>query len=128
MTDLTCRLYIDYWDEFEALAESATELLAGTRSGRSIIASAMELDLEVSLDVNPGRQNEEDGFLFYPYGAFIEPNGTAKPDKHISDLSQLVIGLRGKGAKVVASCDFEDEIARLTGWNWSERTPIHPKV
>lgn len=41
-------------------------------------------------------------------------------------LSELVVWLRLRCDFVVASCDFEDYIAEVTGWNWTPGQPLPP--
>ena len=41
-------------------------------------------------------------------------------------VSNLVIWLRQRCDFVVASCDFEDYIAEVTGWNWTPEHPLPP--
>lgn len=41
-------------------------------------------------------------------------------------LVRLVAELRARGYFVTASCDFEDRVAKETGWNWSARTTEPP--
>lgn len=41
-------------------------------------------------------------------------------------VSELVIWLRLKCDFVVASCDFEDYIVEVTGWNWTPEHPLPP--
>ncbi|MFV0450680.1 MAG: hypothetical protein ACK5LS_00310 [Propioniciclava sp.] len=78
-------------------------------------------------DADPVLARERvDGFLHYPFSGYVEPNDDAAEVLHVSLLSNLISALRADGCRVVASCGFEDQIARLTGWNWSEQT--HPSV
>lgn len=52
-----------------------------------------------------------------------DPSGVSGESDFHRALADLVIWLRLKCDFVVASCDFEDYITAVTGWNW---IPEHP--
>ncbi|WP_159978117.1 hypothetical protein [Roseobacter cerasinus] len=86
-----------------------------------------DIDLEISLDHNPSHLESLGGFLFWPYGAYLEPTSDAISERqYIASVSALIADLRKRNLRVVASCDFEKEVSQITGWNWSEGSPIHP--
>lgn len=129
MKDLTCRLYVDGSANLEELATLLLQIVDGKRVGRTISTSSFEIDLEKSEDFDPIRSNEVDGFLFWSMGAYLEPLSNSISEKsYIVAVSTLIKEMRERGLRVVASCDFEDDIAQLTGWNWSEKTPFHPTL
>ena len=45
---------------------------------------------------------------------------------HQAGLVQLIVELRAKGYLITASCDFEEWVAKETGWNWSTETTEPP--
>ena len=53
-----------------------------------------------------------------------------KVDKDVfkAELMNLITFLRSKGFLVVASAEteFEEEVVKVTGWNWTVSTPNHP--
>jgi len=55
-----------------------------------------------------------------------DPSGLSNEDDFNGSLSKLVIWLRLRFNFVVASCDFEDYIVEVTGWNWTSEHPLQP--
>jgi len=61
------------------------------------------------------------------YCAEITALGTEdRADEFQSGTAALVRALRAGGRFVTASCDFEEVIADLTGWNWTRDEPEPP--
>ena len=126
--DYTCRLYIEGDWSLNVLIDMIKDHTDGDKSVRTIVAQEFEIDLENSQDADSHKLNDDDGFLFYRFGGYVEPSSKVEPKAYIEALSKLIVRLREDGALVVASCDFEKEISRLTGWNWSSRKPKQPEV
>ncbi|WP_218638686.1 hypothetical protein [Rhodovulum sulfidophilum] len=127
MIDLTCRLYIEGPESLDTLVEHVGTLTGGARTGRTISTPSLEIDLELSEDADAKQAQTADGFLYWLYGAYVEPGRQPMAEAdYIALVAGLIVALLRDGWHGVASCDFEDEIARLTGWNWSELTTAHP--
>jgi len=39
---------------------------------------------------------------------------------------KMIVWLRERAIFVVASCDFEDYVVEITGWNWTPEQPLPP--
>ena len=124
--DYTCRLYIESDRSLEEITNTIKNFTDGSKSNKTILTDMFEIDVEESLDADKEYIDKEDGFLFYRFNVYVEPNSDDEYKKYIKSLSKLISDLRTNGARVVASCEFEQDISSLTGWNWSERTPKHP--
>lgn len=124
--DYTCCLYIEKDWTLEKTINIVKGLTNGSRSNKTITNDILDIDIEESQDADKNYIKKKDGFLFYKFNAYTVPKSENKEKKYIISLSKLISDLRHNGAKVVASCEFEEDIAHLTGWNWSEKTPHHP--
>lgn len=51
-------------------------------------------------------------------------NGEEDTEIFVEIVVEIIKNLRKKLEYVVASCEFEDRIAKETGWNWTEETPF----
>lgn len=120
-----CKLYVDTDEDVgnleSALDGAATEAFAGI---------GVEYPVYRNEDFDPSAR-EKVPYDFIECSRYYVELGTLEqvPDQ-LSDFQSgvavLVKSLREDGRFVTASCDFEDDIAAATGWNWSESTPEPP--
>jgi hypothetical protein len=125
MSEPYCRLYIDTDDDRQSVQDAVDAVLR-------------EAFGELRVDA-PVRKNT--GFVSaarsrYPYDPIAcSPltSEVASIDERPEDVPhfqtgtvQLVRRLRACGYVVTASCDFEDRVARETGWNWSTQATEPP--
>lgn len=126
MSDLYyCKLYVDTDEDLECFESSLNELSA-----------QFFIDIEIEHPVYNNEDFDPIARTIIPY-EFIEcsryyvdlaalQHTTDQIASFQSGVALLVRGLREGGRFVTVSCDFEDEIADATGWNWSESTPEPP--
>lgn len=121
-----CRLYIDTAESREAVQ---------TLLNRSAFSHFGELRVEAQVFKNdfyePGRTKH------LTYDAIAASIWTAEVDTEANEavsfevfqigMVEMIRGLRARGMRVTASCDFEDIVAQETGWNWSVDTPEPPR-
>ena len=113
-----CELYIDTEDGAEEIERSVNQ---ATREAF--------LDLDVSVVIYRNEDFEPSARQRSPYSAiecsryYAEVAAIGAPIGRLEEFqvgtAALVRGLRAGGRFVSASCDFEEVIASLTGWNWS---------
>lgn len=133
--DYACRLYIHSNLSRSDLGELISNVLDSNYSLGSIKSKNTFLTLkENNKDTFENIVNLE-GFLNYKYTSFVEPLdeidlSVCKVDKDVfkAELMNLITFLRSKGFLVVASAEteFEEEVVKVTGWNWTVSTPNHP--
>ncbi|MBN8809386.1 MAG: hypothetical protein J0I47_14285 [Sphingomonas sp.] len=120
-----CELYVDTNEDIRKVEAALNSAAADAFSG-----------IFVELPIYKNDNFQETSINKVPYD-FIECSryyvelGTVEqvPDQ-LSDFQSgvavLVKSLRERGWFVTASCDFEDAIADVTGWNWTEGNPEPP--
>ncbi|WP_454674020.1 hypothetical protein [Achromobacter pestifer] len=57
-----------------------------------------------------------------------EPDAGVSEDEFKLRVSKLIIWLRERSDFVIASCDFEDYVAEVTGWNWTPEQPMPQNI
>lgn len=60
------------------------------------------------------------------YSEITAPAAEDRANEFQSGTATLVRALREGGRFVTASCDFEEVIADVTGWNWTKENPEPP--
>lgn len=127
--DPYCRLYLHTISDRSELLAKCGQLINGSMSGCSIESPLFLFDLRENDDFDEGRFNIEKRFVFARYTAEVEgTESDVDKDIFIRGVCELISGLRASGVQVVASCEFEDQIAEQTGWNWTESSREHPPV
>ena len=53
-----------------------------------------------------------------------ESDAIGSEDAFRFGISKMIIWLRERAKFVVASCDFEDYVVEITGWNWTPEKPL----
>ena len=133
--DLYCRLYVKSDDDEKKLRERISRIFGGRISGRSISDEFIDFRVTKNDAFLPDSMDQHGGFVYFPYTAEVHPKKEFFEDTELNGseiyidlLVHVIIELRKSGAQVVASCEYEDLIAKRTGWNWSEETPGHPPI
>lgn len=128
-----CRLYIKCDNEEDELRDMIASYFGGKRHCRSIEDEFLNFYLYRNKNILDSKNDESDNFIYYPYTAevharhdLVDGIEPVDIDIYIDILCHIIIELRKNDVKVVASCSYEDIIAKKTGWNWSKATPIHP--
>lgn len=124
MSDLYCRLYIDTDDERTRVQEAVDVCVAAFQE-LSVDARVFR---NTGFDVHARSRRSYDPIECSPLTAEISAmEERAEHGEPFQAGTVLLINdLRARGYLVTASCDFEDRIARETGWNWSTRTTEPP--
>jgi hypothetical protein len=106
-----CKVFIDSDKSKENLIESIFLVTESTKKNRSITTKLMEIDVFNNSIFRKSSENQS-SFVEWPYYLEIEPVDAAVSwEDYISSLRSLVVELRHLGFNVVASCDFEDQLA-----------------
>lgn len=109
--DLYCHLYIDAYLSKQGLKEHFSELLGGHSEFDSIDTDLFSLDIKKNDEHDPEQmRNPDNGFIYFPYYVDVEPQPDVDAFNYIASLQDLLRKLRSAGFRVVASCDFEDQL------------------
>lgn len=120
--NLHCKLFIDTSMDRDALIEALKIVLGGEHRFYTLYAPRCELDLSRNDEFRPEADFWlDDNFLFSRYYADVEPCGDVDQAVYIATVSTLLEALWAQGIDVVASCDFEDELPRMGGYNYENR-------
>lgn len=133
LEDCYCRLYIETELNVYNVRRLIADFMGLSVDGEYIISNDYLIRYNQSEDSKPELINTIDGFLYYKQTAWLEllnddPKRINKKliDEFIIAVCNLINYLRNEGIKVVSAGGFDDVIADRTGWNWTEKTPIHP--
>lgn len=100
-----CCLFVDADDRAAVLADLARRY-GVVPAGRQLLLPGAEIDVVSSDKPTPGGPD-----TFIEWGTKIEFYATAMPDTEVvRSLTDLMVFLRARGNRVVAACDFEDEL------------------
>ncbi|WP_379151051.1 1,4-dihydroxy-6-naphthoate synthase [Paenibacillus sp. sgz5001063] len=120
--DPFCKIFLDTDFDRTAVLASVRENIGGVLEQSSITNDICNLDLLRNDDFHEHKRNESpDGFLFSRYLIEIEPNEDVGTETYIATLSRLLEGLWRMGYKAVASCDFEELLPNMGGYNPDNR-------
>lgn len=121
--NLFCKVFIDTNEERLGLLSSIKDVVLGTTERWTITSNSMELELRKNDDFNESlRFEKQDGFLYSRYYIEIEPIADTKQEQYISSVSMLLENLWALGYKVVAACDFENELPRKGDYRYETNT------
>jgi hypothetical protein len=125
MPEPYCRLYIDTDDDRASVQSAIDAHLPQAFEGIIVDAPVFKnTGFEPKARARRPYDPIECSPLTAEVGAGDEPSEYVEPFQ--AGLVRLVIELRARGYFVTASCDFEERVARETGWNWSDRTTEPP--
>lgn len=100
-----CKLYVESEQSFEGLKSTVSAALAAPLEGRTVEGRFMSVDCFANKAHGDG-----DGFLYWPYYLEIEISDGSEEREFVKEIQNLIDYLRGEAMKIVASCDFEDEL------------------
>lgn len=128
--DLSVCIYVDSPHKHKRFVQLLAGIVNGVVKTPRIVKSKWgnldDIYVEQNDDYDPKRQDEIAdygfiGFLFYRYAVEIDPVGAVGKlsclekddrDAYVSRISDILRQLRGAGYKVVAACNFEDELPK----------------
>lgn len=110
--DLYCKLFVAHARDPDALTTAVGQITGGDVMLRAGLIDTPVLSMSVH---TPSRHlplnDEQDDFVYWRHFIDIDAaNAQTGFDAFFSEVLQLVLGLRGLGLRVVAACDFEDEL------------------
>ena len=110
--NLYCKVYINSELEIEELYKYINCRVSGRLEYiRAIKTDWGEIVLCKNSDFNPSKlENNPEDFVFWRYYLEIEPEKGIDEARYIGQISKLLEALNSENIKVIASCDFEEEI------------------
>jgi hypothetical protein len=109
--NLYCKVFVDGDMPRHDLVALVAECLSGSIQGRTVVASAMEVDINDNDDFVPRwRRTPPDDFVYFRFFLDVEPGQSALRAPYVAQVGTLLKCLRGRGLKAVAACDFEQEL------------------
>jgi hypothetical protein len=111
--NLYCKIFVDGDMPRHDLVALIAKCLSGSIRGRTIVASAMEVDINDNDDFVPRwSRKPPDDFVYFRYFLDIEPGQSALRNRYVAQVGALLECLRDRGLKAVAACDFEQELSQ----------------
>lgn len=125
MSETDCRLYIDT-DDDRTIVQAAIDAYLRQAFQELVVDAPVFRNVDFTFDARARRQYDpiRCSPLTAEVGAIDESPGSAEPFQ--VGLIDLIVELRGRGYLVTAACDFEERVAKATGWNWSVQTTEPP--
>ncbi|WP_435923429.1 1,4-dihydroxy-6-naphthoate synthase [Paenibacillus sp. DYY-L-2] len=120
--DLFTKIFLDTDREKSSVVETVSMIVQGSVTGTPIVTEQSEIFVFNNEDFSEEKRNQDgDDFLYYRYYIDIGPVGDVEEKVYIGEIAKLLIELWDSGFKVVAACDFEDELPRRGGYNFRGR-------
>lgn len=120
--NLYCKIFIDTDEEREKVLNSIKDIDSGVIERWTIVSESMEIDLRKNEDFNKnGIARKEDDFIYSRYYLDIEPKENIDQEEYIFGIAILLENLWSIGYKVIAACDFENELPRKGGYRYEKR-------
>lgn len=114
--NLYCKVFVDTDLDRGKLLGLVVRLTSGSVDRWTVVSDWGEIDIGKNPDFESmQRQEDPDGFLYYRFCLDIEPTHDGG-EQYVNSVGLLLEGLWGANCKVVASCDFEDELPRQGGY------------
>ena len=122
---LFCEVYIDTDEHLDQIERSVDEARQAAFHDMKVEAVVYEND-----NFDPSARQRSPYHFIEASRYYAEIGIEDEPPEQVSDfqsgVAALVKELRAGGRFVTASCDFEDVVADLTGWNWTKAQPEPP--
>ena len=122
---LFCELYIDTDEPLDEIEKAVDEACRATFHDLKVEAIVYPND---NFDASARQQSPYHFIEASQY--YVEVGIDGDPPEQVDDfqsgVASLVKELRAGGRFVTASCDFEEVVADLTGWNWTKAQPEPP--
>jgi hypothetical protein len=107
--DMYCKVYVDGASNVTSLATTIADVVDGRLERRTVQTPLFELDIFDQSRHSIANANKN--FVHWPaYLEVFAADGIGF-DAFVVALGQMLNGLSDRGLQVVASCDFEDELA-----------------
>ena len=104
-------MFVDSLADKVGLIEIIAKLCSGRIDHNSVLTNWGIVDIFLNSDHSDTQKNDPlKGFLFYPYLIEMDLETNIERSEYVQRIRLLLEGLRSSGYKVVAACDFEDEI------------------
>lgn len=109
---LYCKLYVAGAADTRALTLAIDEIAPGAATPTDHASDDLSLDIGVHAESRHlPLSDEQDDFLRWRH--YVEVDAASEDtafEPFLAELARLVAGLRARGLRVVAACDFEDEL------------------
>ena len=124
-SQLFCELYVDTDESIEELENAVNQAVREAFGGLTVdMVTYRNEDFEPSARQRSPYSAIECSRYYMEVAA--RSASTDRAGEFQSGTAAFVRALRDGGRFVSASCDFEEVIADLTGWNWSRNNPEPP--
>ncbi len=110
--NLYCKVYLNSELEIEELYQHINcKVLGRLQPIRTTITDWCEMDLRKNSEFNPQRLIEDpEDFVFWQYYIDVEPKKQIDQYNYINQIAKLLRDLNSDNIKIVASCDFEEDL------------------
>lgn len=108
-----CKLFIDATISRSDLVDAIQKSTNGIISNHFVDCDWGAFDVRNNDEYSRWKieNSGDDGFLFYKYIVDVEPKEPSRDSRtYIGGLRGLIQSLRSTGTKIVAACDFEDQL------------------
>lgn len=110
--DLYCKVYVATELSRDELIKLVTTITDGEVSLRTINSPQLLIDVLSNDSFDKELMSNPGGFVYFPYFLEVEPTDedSVELEKYKLTLKNLLVTLKGSGAQVVPSCDFENDL------------------
>ncbi|MDF2961946.1 MAG: 1,4-dihydroxy-6-naphthoate synthase [Paenibacillus sp.] len=111
--NLNCKIFIDTDESYEYMYKTIAEIVRGKIENRNTIRNEiLDLSLLNNDDFEVTKRH------CFPDYLEVEPCVISDPISYVTSISMLLELLWRDGFKVVAACDFEEQLPRKGGYNY----------
>lgn len=118
-----CELYVDIRLNESRLEELLAQQLHGVKDRCYIICSWGDLCVRKNDAYRWWKPSSNDAFLYSRFVIELDRTEKATHAEYIQGVREVMTSLRGRSARVVAACDFEDELDQS---DWSRAKARYP--
>ena len=115
---LYCKVFVDTPRDANSILASIASFVGGATQGLTVVSETLEVDVRRNEDFDPQKQGCENAFLFYRYYLDVVPTqylAESRRSQYIAVVASILSMLKDSGCRVVAACDFEDELSVIPG-------------
>lgn len=122
--DLYCKVFVDAPVVQKALVQTIADIVGGTIDPDHVLGNIVNVNLVHfavirNEDHDKRRARSPGGFVFFRYYIEIYALPGQQRESFVRLVATLLEGLWAVGLQAVAACDFEDELPRKGGYNYS---------
>lgn len=110
---LYCKFFVFSGVEESELRRILVDMLQGVLSGRSIVAEEAIADVRKNPDSD---DSQDDDFLYWPLIVDVQLLNRERRTA-VGSVREVLNTLWNRGYRVIAACDFEDELPRNGGYH-----------